>query len=107
EGTYTLTLTANDGQTSSSDSLTVIVQPAGSTDLYWPAPDTDESVADRGWTRVTPAEVGMDAALLDQAAAYAMTAGGAGMVVKGGRLVHSWGTGTVGANNVPVNIDTK
>lgn len=107
-GTYTLTLTASDGQASDSDSLIVVVLPEASTDLYWPAPDTDESVADRGWTRVTPEEVGMDAALLQQAADYAMTAGGAGMVVKGGRLVHSWATGTVGTEDPqPVNIDTK
>ncbi len=107
EGTYTLTLTASDGQASASDSLTVVVLPEASTDLYWPAPDTDETVADRGWIRVTPEEVGMDAALLEQAADYAMTAGGAGMVVKGGRLVHSWATGTVGTEPRPVNIDTK
>jgi CubicO group peptidase (beta-lactamase class C family) len=91
EGTYTLTLTANDGQTTGSDSLVVTVQPAASAELFWPAPDTDEAVADRGWTRVTPAEVGMDAARLDEAATYALAAGGGGMVVKGGRLVHSWG----------------
>ena len=107
EGTFTLTLTANDGQTTGSDAVTVVVQPAASTELYWPGPDTDESVADRGWIRVTPAEVEMDEALLDQAAEYAMTAGGAGMVVLGGRLVHSWSTGTFGANNSPVDIDTK
>src|SRR5690606_4891505 len=107
EGTFTLTLTANDGQTTGSDAVTVVVQPAASTELYSPGPDTDESVADRGWIRVTPAEVEMDEALLDQAAEYAMTAGGAGMVVLGGRLVHSWSTGTFGANNSPVDIDTK
>lgn len=91
EGAYTLTLTANDGQATASDSLVVTVQPAASAEVFWPAPDTDESIADRGWTRVTPAEAGMDQARLDQASTYALTAGGAGMVVKGGRLVHSWG----------------
>jgi CubicO group peptidase (beta-lactamase class C family) len=103
-GTFTLTLTANDGQATGSDSLTVVVQAAG--ELFWPAPDTDESVTDRGWTRVTPAEVGMDAARLEQAAAYAMTAGGAGMVVKGGRLVHSWATGTT-TGGALVDIDSR
>jgi CubicO group peptidase (beta-lactamase class C family) len=88
-GTFTLTLTANDGQTTGSDSLTVVVQAAGQ--LFWPAPDTDENLPDRGWTRVTPAEFNMDAARLEQAATYALTAGGTGMIVKGGRLVHSWG----------------
>lgn len=91
EGTYTLTLTANDGQATGSDSLVVTVQPAASAEVFWPAPDTDETVADRGWIRVTPAEAGMDLARLEQAATYALTAGGSGMVVKGGRLVHSWG----------------
>src|SRR5512138_2087888 len=91
EGTFTLTLTADDGQTTGSDTVTVVVLAEGTAEVYWPAPDTDESVADRGWIRVTPEELGMDAALLQQAADYAMTAGGAGMIVKGGRLVHSWG----------------
>lgn len=105
EGTYTLTLTASDGETTGSDSLTVVVQPAASTELYWPLPDTDESVADRGWIRVTPEEVDMDSALLQQAADYALTAGGAGMVVKGGRLVYSWADTSDPMN--PVDIDTR
>jgi CubicO group peptidase (beta-lactamase class C family) len=108
-GTYTLTLTANDGELNGSDTVTITVTEASST-LFWPRPDTDESVADYGWDRVTPADVGMNADLLVQAGDFAAnTAGGAGMVVKGGRIVHSWAIGTVGdpANPTPVNIDTK
>jgi CubicO group peptidase (beta-lactamase class C family) len=105
EGTYTLTLTANDGATTGSDSLTVIVLAAGA-ELFWPAPDTDETVADRGWIRVAPADVGMDAAKLAEAQAYAETAGGAGMVVKGGRLVHSWAVGTDPSGR-PFDIDSR
>ena len=66
-------------------------EPAES-DVY-PALDDDTQV-DRGWMRVAPAEVGMDQALLDAAAAYASSApsgAGAGMVVRHGQLVHSWG----------------
>ena len=107
-GTYTLTLTANDGELDGSDTLTITVTEA-SAELFWPRPDTDESVADYGWDRVTPAEVEMDADLLVQAGDFAAnTAGGAGMVVKGGRIVHSWGIGTVSdLDPTPVNIDTK
>lgn len=102
EGSYTLTLTVSDGVASASDTATVVVQAAGS-GAFYPAPDTDETDPDRGWTRVDPASVGMDATRLAQAATYAQTGpGGAplageGMVIKDGRLVHSWGS----------NIDTR
>lgn len=87
-GSYTLTLTVSDGAESSSDTLTVTANPA-----VYPVLD-DDTQLDRGWLRVAPAEVGMDQALLDQAAAYASSAlsgPGSGMIVRRGRLVHSWG----------------
>lgn len=51
-------------------------------DAVWPSPE---------WQTATPAELGMDGALLDQARDYALTGGGSGMVIRGGKLVHSWG----------------
>jgi CubicO group peptidase (beta-lactamase class C family) len=84
-GTYELRLTASDGELSSTDSVLVTVGPA-----IYPGPD-DDSQVDRAWLRIAPAEVGMDATLLAQAEAYALTAGGAGLISRYGRLVHSWG----------------
>jgi CubicO group peptidase (beta-lactamase class C family) len=89
EGTYTLTLAVSDGQSSGSDTLTVVVQPAPA--AAYPAADLDESAPDHGWTRVSPTEAGMDQAKLLEAEAYALTAGGSGLIVRGGRAVHSWG----------------
>ncbi|MEX0718878.1 MAG: serine hydrolase [Planctomycetaceae bacterium] len=43
------------------------------------------------WERATPAEVGLDAAKLEQARKYALTGGGSGYVVRHGRLVMAWG----------------
>jgi CubicO group peptidase (beta-lactamase class C family) len=86
-GTYTLTLTASDSALSGTDALTVTVNPA-----VYPAADLDETNADHGWTRVAPADVGMDLTLLQQAENYAVTnAGGAGLISRRGRLVHRWG----------------
>lgn len=44
------------------------------------------------WQTATPASRGMDAGLLDQARAYALTAGGSGMIIRSGYLVLSWGS---------------
>ncbi len=44
-----------------------------------------------GWLTATPAEMGMDQTLLDQARTYALTGGGSGFITRGGRLVMSWG----------------
>lgn len=85
-GLYELVLTASDGEQQSSDSIEVLVNPA-----VYPAPDLSEEDPDRGWLRVAPEQVGMDGALLRQAEQYSMQAGGAGMIVRKGRLVHSWG----------------
>ena len=49
---------------------------------FWPSAD---------WTRATPAEVGLDAAKLEAARDYALTAGGSGYITRHGKLVLSWG----------------
>lgn len=91
-GTYVLTLSVSDGSLSGTDTVSVTVNAA-----TFPASDTTNASADHGWTRVAAAtDVGMTQAGLDQAASYAQTAGStkpgsAGMIVRRGRLVHSWG----------------
>jgi CubicO group peptidase (beta-lactamase class C family) len=115
EGTYTLTLTANDGATTGTDTLTVVVNPAPSGTVFWPGPDDDETDPDRGWLRATPEEAEMTLAKMQEAEAYAVSGGvsgqtidGAGMIVRGGRLVHSWAVGmTQGPNPVPSSIDAR
>jgi CubicO group peptidase (beta-lactamase class C family) len=49
-----------------------------------PAPGKD-------WERATPEEMGLDPAKLQQARDYALTGGGSGCVVRGGKLVLAWG----------------
>ena len=61
--------------------LSMPAQPGGGEDL-WPMPE---------WPRAEPKELGMDAAKLDRARAYALTAGGSGIVTRGGKVVLSWG----------------
>jgi len=61
--------------------LLMTVLPAGA-DWSWPG---DE------WERAEPAQMGMDGALLAQAEQYALTGGGSGCIVRGGRLVLAWG----------------
>ena len=48
----------------------------------WPIPN---------WSRATPAEAGMDESKLAAARDYALTRGGAGLIVRHGRLVMAWG----------------
>jgi CubicO group peptidase (beta-lactamase class C family) len=43
------------------------------------------------WQRATPESQGLDGSLLEQARDYALTGGGSGTVVCGGKLVMSWG----------------
>jgi CubicO group peptidase (beta-lactamase class C family) len=43
------------------------------------------------WATATPAEVGLDEVKLLEARDYALTGGGAGCIVRGGRRVFSWG----------------
>lgn len=85
-GTYTLTLTASDGEQSGSDSLQVVVNPP-----VYPAADTNETDPNHGWATASPDEVGMDAASLEAARDYALTGGGSGLIVRYGRMVYSWG----------------
>jgi CubicO group peptidase (beta-lactamase class C family) len=85
-GVYTLRLTVSDGELSSADVTSVTVHPA-----VYPAPDLTDADPDRGWLRVTPDAVGMNASALDPAVQYAVEAGGAGLIVRKGRLVRSWG----------------
>nr|WP_298717815.1 serine hydrolase [uncultured Steroidobacter sp.] len=90
-GSYVLTLSVSDGSLTGTDTVNVTVNPA-----TYPASDLSNDTTDHGWTRVAAADVGMNQALLDQAANYAQTGGdvrpdSAGMIVRKGRLVHSWG----------------
>ncbi|HEY0940358.1 MAG TPA: serine hydrolase [Steroidobacter sp.] len=92
-GSYVLTLTVSDGSASGTDTVAVTVNPA-----TYPASDAANDTEDHGWARVAAAaDVGMDQALLVQAATYASTSGtvnpadNAGMIVRHGRIVHSWG----------------
>lgn len=50
----------------------------------WPWPQAD-------WEQVEPQAAGMDGELLSRARDYALTGGGSGCIVRGGRLVMSWG----------------
>lgn len=85
-GTYELQLSANDGALTTTDAIVVTVKPA-----VFPAADTNETDPDRGWMRAAPADVDMDAAPLTEAETYATRAGGAGLISRYGRIVHSWG----------------
>jgi CubicO group peptidase (beta-lactamase class C family) len=85
-GLYTLRLTVSDGEIASTDLTSVSVQPA-----VYPAADLTDADPDRGWLRVAPDAVGMDASAFSSAVQYAVNAGGAGLIVRKGRLVHSWG----------------
>lgn len=43
------------------------------------------------WERASPASQGMDESKLQQARQYALTGGGSGYIIRGGKLVMSWG----------------
>lgn len=43
------------------------------------------------WTKTAPSEAGLDEAKLDEARDYALTGGGSGCIVRGGKLVYFWG----------------
>jgi CubicO group peptidase (beta-lactamase class C family) len=94
-GTYTLTLTANDGTTTGTDALVVTVNAAPVTPpptptASWPGPDLTETDPNYGWEAAAPGDVGMDAARLLEAETFAKRGGGAGMVTRYGKLVHKW-----------------
>ena len=44
-----------------------------------------------GWLTATPEDVGMDEDKLKQARDYALTGGGSGCIIRGGRMIMSWG----------------
>ncbi len=102
-GSYTLTLTVNDGTQSGSDTLTVTVNGASAPTQAWPAADDDSDPVLHGWAKVDAAAVGMTQSGLDEAAAFAQNIlpgniapgttvdPGNGMIVRHGNLVHSWG----------------
>jgi CubicO group peptidase (beta-lactamase class C family) len=60
---------------------TVVSAPAAASGP-WPA---------QSWPTATPAEAGLDRTLLEQARDHALTGGGAGMIIRSGKLVFSWG----------------
>jgi CubicO group peptidase (beta-lactamase class C family) len=62
-----------------------VLSASASTEEIWPTSE---------WTHATPAEMGMDGAKLRLARDYALTGGGSGFIIRGGRLVMSWGSPT-------------
>ncbi len=55
------------------------------------ARDLEPAWPDPGWPCRVPSEAGLDEAGLAQARDYALTGSGSGCIVRGGRLVFSWG----------------
>ena len=51
-------------------------------ELIWPSPN---------WPATEPADAGLDAAMLERARDYALSAGGSGMIVHRGKVVLRWG----------------
>lgn len=95
-GTYTLTLTVNDGAQSATDTLVVTVTDAPPAAGVFPADDDDSDPQFHGWAKVEASSVGMDQGGLDNATQVATTVPtgvnpGSGMIVRHGQLVHSWG----------------
>lgn len=104
-GAYTLTLTVSDGTNSVSDTVAVTVNAEGTPEIAWPGADAEDD-PNHGWVAVAPADVGMDSARLQEAQTYALTGGGAGMVVRYGKLVHQWSDATSNPAQV-IDIDQK
>jgi CubicO group peptidase (beta-lactamase class C family) len=73
-GVYTITATVN--------GMSVRATVETKSTIYWPT---------TSWPTNTPATMGMDASILEQARDYALTGGGSGMIVRGGRMIMSWG----------------
>ena len=97
-GSYTLTLTVNDGTLNGSDQVVVTVNPAPTTALVWPADDATETDPFRGWAKVDASAVGMTQDPLTAAGDFAQDVpdgptadSGNGMIVRHGQLVHFWG----------------
>ena len=49
------------------------------------------SISAIGWETDTPEHLGMDEAKLQEARDYALTGGGSGCIIRGGKVVMSWG----------------
>jgi CubicO group peptidase (beta-lactamase class C family) len=91
----TITSTGNYTASSSAGLRTITATASGitaranadvkSTATVWPS---------ASWTIATPASQNMDATLLAQARDFALTYGGSGMIVRGGRQVLAWGSMT-------------
>src|SRR5687767_13072487 len=58
-GTYTLTLTVNDGTQPGTDTLTVTVSGAPAPAQVWPAADDDSDPVFHGWAKVDASAVGL------------------------------------------------
>jgi CubicO group peptidase (beta-lactamase class C family) len=104
-GTYTLTLTVNDGTQNASDTVAVTVSDAPVAADVWPADDDDSDATFHGWAKVEASSVGMTQGGLDDAEDVATTVpagvnAGSGMIVRHGQLVHSWG-------DIDVKLDMK
>jgi CubicO group peptidase (beta-lactamase class C family) len=89
-GDYVFNFKASDGSLTGTSQLHVNVKPA-----IVPAPVTS---TDSGWQTTTPADAKMDVAQLDAAKNYSIAAGvtgnEAGYIIRGGKLVYSWGNPT-------------
>jgi CubicO group peptidase (beta-lactamase class C family) len=89
-GDYVFNFKASDGSLTGTSQLHVTVKPA-----LVPRPITS---TDPGWETVSPADAKMDVTQLDAAKNYSLTAGvtgnEAGYIIRGGKLVYSWGDPT-------------
>ena len=63
-------------------SWTLAANVSGETLFPWPGSN---------WQQTEPAQVGLDANLLQQARDYALSAGGSGMIVRNGKMALQWG----------------
>jgi hypothetical protein len=73
--------------------LPILSAQAGSTPLQVAnIVSTDESWPGSSWPTATLQEMGMDPSFLAQARDFALSAGGSGMITRGGVLVMSWGS---------------
>jgi len=89
-GDYVFNFIASDGSLSGSSQLRVTVNPA--------LVPTAITPTDSGWQTITPADANMDVAQLEIAKNYSIAAGTtgneAGYIIRGGKLVYSWGDPT-------------
>jgi CubicO group peptidase (beta-lactamase class C family) len=90
-GDYLFNLKASDGSLTGTSQLHVTVKPAIVPSVITPT--------DSGWETATPADANMDVTKLDAAKNYSIAAGvtgnEAGYIIRGGKLVYSWGNPNV------------